>query len=178
MAGGVNRATSSLEIHQKQFRSHSGHDSEENPAEVWRDFQALEERRLPRAVAGKGSSSVRGGAPGRRAPAISKSVGATTGSGRIARFEESRAARTQVPPSAKDLKKIERGLKRGPEALELRTASRVAHLIEEECGVRHYASQAWRILRQLGRSCQRPEGRALERDEAKIRCGSRSAGRS
>ena len=38
-----------------------------------------------------------------------------------------------------------------------------AHLIEEECGVRYPASQAWRILRQLGWSCQRPVGRALER---------------
>ena len=74
--------------------------------------------------------------------------------------------------SAEDLQKIERGLKRGPEALGyetgLWTAWRVAHLIEEECGIRH-ASQAWRILRQLAWSCQRPTGRALERDEEKIR---------
>jgi putative transposase len=75
--------------------------------------------------------------------------------------------------SADDLKKIERGLKRGPEALgyetSLWTSWRVAHLIEEECGVRYHSSQAWRILRQLGWSCQRPTGRALERDEEKIR---------
>jgi transposase len=49
------------------------------------------------------------------------------------------------------------------------TALRVAHLIEDECGVRYHPSQAWRILRQLGWSCQRPVGRALERDEEKIR---------
>jgi 5-methylcytosine-specific restriction endonuclease McrA len=31
MAGGVNRgAMSNLEVHHKQFRSHSGHDSKEN----------------------------------------------------------------------------------------------------------------------------------------------------
>ena len=75
--------------------------------------------------------------------------------------------------SAEDLNKIEQGLKRGPEALgyetSLWTAWRVAHLIEEECGVRYHSSQAWRILRQLGWSCQRPTGRALERDEEKIR---------
>jgi transposase len=69
--------------------------------------------------------------------------------------------------SAEDLKKIQRGLKRGPEALGyetgLWTAWRVAHLIEEECGVRYLTSQAWRILRQLGLSCQRPVGRTLER---------------
>jgi transposase len=74
---------------------------------------------------------------------------------------------------AEDLQRIERGLKRGPEALGyetgLWTARRVAHLIEEECRVRYHASQAWRILRQLGWSCQRPTGRALERDEEKIR---------
>ncbi len=46
---------------------------------------------------------------------------------------------------------------------------RVAHLIEKECGVRYHAGHAWRILRQLGWSCQRPTGRALERDEEKIR---------
>jgi len=49
------------------------------------------------AAAGQGSSSVRGGAAGRRAPAIGESLGATTGSGRIAWFEESRARRTQAP---------------------------------------------------------------------------------
>jgi transposase len=42
-------------------------------------------------------------------------------------------------------------------------------LIEKECGVRYHAGHAWRILRQLGWSCQRPTGRALERDEDKIR---------
>ena len=71
-----------------------------------------------------------------------------------------------------DLPRIERSLKRGPQALgyetSLWTSSRVAHLIEHECGVQYDPSQAWRILRQLGWSCQRPTGRALERDEAKI----------
>jgi transposase len=74
--------------------------------------------------------------------------------------------------SREDLQKIERGLKRGPEALGyetgLWTAGRVANLIEQECGVHYHASQAWRILRQLGWSCQRPIGRALERDEGAI----------
>jgi transposase len=72
-----------------------------------------------------------------------------------------------------DLRRIERGLKRGPQVLgyetSLWTSWRVAHLIEQECGVKYHPSQAWRILRQLGWSCQRPAGRALERDEEKIR---------
>jgi transposase len=74
---------------------------------------------------------------------------------------------------AADLRRIERGLKRGPQALGYDTALwgvwRVAHLTESECRVRYHPSQAWRILRQLGWSCQRPVGRALERDETKIR---------
>ena len=72
-----------------------------------------------------------------------------------------------------DLRRIEGGLKRGPEALGyetgLWTSWRVAHLIEQECGVKYHPSQARRILRQLGWSCQRPVGRAQERDEEKIR---------
>ncbi len=73
---------------------------------------------------------------------------------------------------AEDRRRIERGLKRGPGALgyetSLWTSWRVAHLIEHECGVKYDPSQAWRILRKMGWSCQRPTGRALERDEAKI----------
>jgi hypothetical protein len=50
-----------------------------------------------------------------------------------------------------DLRRIEKGLKRGPEALgyetSLWTAWRVAHLIEQECGVKYHPVQAWRILR-------------------------------
>ena len=48
------------------------------------------------------------------------------------------------------------------------TSARVAHLIEQECGIEYHPGHVWRILRQLGWSCQRPTGRALERDEAAI----------
>lgn len=71
-----------------------------------------------------------------------------------------------------DLRRIERRLKRGPKALgyatELWTAARVAHLIEEECGVHYHPGHVWRLLRRMGWSCQRPSGRARERDEAAI----------
>ncbi len=70
-------------------------------------------------------------------------------------------------------RKIEQGLKQGPVALgygtSLWTSARVAHLIERECGVAYHPGHVWRILRQLGWSCQRPTGRALERNEEKIR---------
>jgi transposase len=72
-----------------------------------------------------------------------------------------------------DLRRIERGLKQGPEALGYEnrpwTSARVVHLIETECGVQNHPGHAWRILRQLGWSCQRPTGQARERDEAAIR---------
>ena len=42
-------------------------------------------------------------------------------------------------------------------------------LIEYRMGVRYHEDHVWRILRQLGWSCQRPTGRALERDEQNIR---------
>lgn len=75
--------------------------------------------------------------------------------------------------SGADLRRIEAALKRGPQALgydtSLWTAPRVAHLIEQECGVKYHPSHVWRILGRLGWSCQRPTGRALERDEAAIR---------
>jgi len=72
-----------------------------------------------------------------------------------------------------DRSRIVTGLKRGPEALGyetgLWTSWRVADLIERECGIRYSNVHVWRILRQLGWSCQRPVGRALERNEKAIR---------
>jgi transposase len=72
-----------------------------------------------------------------------------------------------------DLRRIERGLKRGPEALgydtSLWTAWRVADLIERECRVQYHPGHLWGLLRKLGWSCQRPMGRAFERDATAIR---------
>lgn len=86
-----------------------------------------------------------------------------------------RAGRAGRKPrlGARDRDRIKRALKRGPEHLGyetgLWTAVRVAHLIEQECGVQYHPGHVWRLLRQLGWSCQRPTGRALERDEMAIR---------
>src|SRR5712691_8240726 len=49
------------------------------------------------------------------------------------------------------------------------TASRMRALIEHETGVRYHEDHVWRILRKLNWSCQRPTGKALERDEQAIR---------
>lgn len=91
-----------------------------------------------------------------------------------------RAGRAGRKPrlTAADLRRIEAGLKLGPEALgygtSLWTALRVAELIERECGVKFSAGHVWRILRdELGWTPQRPTGRALERNETAIRAWKR-----
>lgn len=145
-----------------------------NAAGVRRDFQALEQRRL------RGARLLKNGVPqsevarqvGVHRQSVSRWAQQLEAAGQSGLRKAGRAGR-RPRLSAEDLQKIEHGLKRGPKALGyetgLWTAWRVANLIEGECGVRYHASQAWRILRQLGWSCQRPTGRALERDEEKIR---------
>jgi len=144
------------------------------PAGVRRDFAALEERRLQ--AAGLLQRGVSQSEVARRVGVHRQSVSQWAETLREkGRKGLRKAARAGRPPKlrAEDRKRIERGLKRGPEKLgygtSLWTSARVAHLIEEECGIRYASGHAWRILRQLGWSCQRPVGRALERDEEKIR---------
>lgn len=48
------------------------------------------------------------------------------------------------------------------------TIKRVRVLIERKFGVRYSPTHVWRLLGQLGFSRQKPERRALERDEASI----------
>ena len=148
-----------------------------NPKGVRRDSEALqklEERRfLAARLLGQGVPQAE---VARRVRASRQSVSRWAQhleqGGRRALRKAGRAGR-KPRLSATDLRRIERGLKRGPEALgyetSLWTSWRVAHLIETACGVHYHPSQAWRILQQLGWSCQRPVGRALERDEAKVR---------
>ena len=145
-----------------------------NPKGLRRDFDKLEERRL------LGACLLRQGVPqaevarqvGVHRQSVSRWAQQLEQGGRRALRKAGRAGR-KPRLNAADLRRIEQGLRRGPEALgyetSLWTAWRVAHLIETESGVRYHPSQAWRILRQLGWSCQRPVGRALERDEEKIR---------
>jgi len=145
-----------------------------NPAGVRRDFTAPEERRMEAARllrAGLSQSEV-----ARRVGVHRQSVS------RWAReLEESgvrglrKAKRTGRPPklSAAQLRDLERALMRGPEAFGFATrlwsARRVRDLIEYRTGVRYHEAHVWRILRKLNWTCQRPVGKALERDEQAIR---------
>jgi transposase len=85
-----------------------------------------------------------------------------------------RAGSTGRPPklTPAQLRDLARALQRGPEACGYATGlwtARVRDLIASRTGVRYHADHVWRILRKLGWTCQRPTGRALERDEAAIR---------
>lgn len=71
------------------------------------------------------------------------------------------------------LRRLERALLRGPQAFGYSTAlwtlERIASVIEKTCQVKYHRGHVWKILGRLGWSCQRPERRAKERDEALIR---------
>ena len=139
-----------------------------------RDFEALERRRMQAAELlqqGLSQSEV-ARQVGAHRQSVSEWAATVREKGKKGLRKAGRAGRRpRLRPE--DRKRIERGLKRGPEALgyetSLWTANRVAHLIERECGIQYHPGHVWRILRQLGWSCQRPTGRAMERDEEKIR---------
>jgi hypothetical protein len=84
--------------------------------------------------------------------------------------------------STEQISQIEHGLKRGPQALGyetcLWTANRVAHLIEQESRVSYHPGHVWKILRQLGWSCQRPAGRLWSAMRKPSSVGRKSAGRN
>lgn len=70
------------------------------------------------------------------------------------------------------LQRLEQDLQRGPQSLgystPLWTALRVADLIKRQTGIGFHPDHIYRLLQKLGWSCQRPVGRALERNEAAI----------
>ena len=143
------------------------------PAGMRRDFAALEARRLEAArLLKQGLSEAEVARQvGVHRQSVNRWATQLAAGGRAALKHPGRAGR-KPRLSAGDRRQIIAGLKRGPEALgwttSLWTAERVARLIKETCGVRYHPGHVWRILKQLGWSCQRPTGRALERDEAAI----------
>ena len=144
-----------------------------HPAGVKRDRVKLEQRRL------KAARLLQQGVPeaevarrvGVHRQSVNRWAKQLAQGGRAALKRAPRAGR---PPqlTAADRQRLVQGLKRGPEALGYRTslwtAWRVADLIERECGVKYSTVHAWRLLRALGWTPQRPAGRAMERNEAAI----------
>jgi transposase len=144
-----------------------------NAAGLRRDFDALSQRRLRAArwlESGVSQSEVARRA-GVHRQSVSRWARQLESEGRAGLKKAGRAGR-KPRLCADDLTRIVDGLKRGPQSLgydtALWTSARVAHLIEQECSIEYHPGHVWRILRQLGWSCQRPTGRALERDEAAI----------
>ena len=132
-----------------------------NPIGVRRDFEALEKRRMEAArLLRQGLSQ-----------SVSRWATELEGAGTAGLKKAGRAGRKPLLSDG-DRRKVESKLKQGAQArgytTELWTTSRVADLIEQECGVRYHPAHVWRLLQQLGWSCQRPGKRALERDEQKI----------
>lgn len=144
-----------------------------NPAGVKRNFDALEQRRLKAfALLKQGTRQAEVARQvGVHRQSVSRWAKQVEESGRAGLKKAGRAGRKPRLSEA-NLKAIERELKRGPQALgyetDLWTLARVADLIEQRCGVRFTVGHVWWLLGKLGWSCQRPTGRALQRDESSI----------
>lgn len=78
------------------------------------------------------------------------------------------------PPrlSAKQKRRLEQRLLAGPLAAgyktDLWTLQRIARLIKKHFHTEYHPGHVWKIMRALGWSCQKPERRATQRDEAAI----------
>src|ERR1700681_819785 len=140
-----------------------------NPKGVRRDFAGLEQRRLRAArLLEKGVIQSRVARQvGVHRQSVSRWAQQLEKRGRPGLQQAGRAGR-KPRLSALDLERIERALKRGPEAFGydtgLWTSARVADLIEQECGIAYHPGHVWRLLRQLGWRWPRPTGRGLGRD--------------
>lgn len=146
-----------------------------NPAGVKRDFKALEKRRLE-AIRLWEQSDLNQSEVARRLgvcrQTVSRWVGEFRAGGREALKKAGRAGRKpELTPA--DRERLEDLLLGGPEKLgyetPLWTCAPVAHLIEQEFGIPYHRGHVWKILDDLGWSCQRPVGRARERNEEEIR---------
>jgi transposase len=145
-----------------------------NPAGVKRNFDALETRRMKAArLLRQGISEAEvARRVGVHRQSVNRWAGQLAESG-VAGLKKAGRAGRKRRLTDDDLEKIKAALKRGPEILgyetSLWTAWRVADLIQRECGVKYHPGHVWKVLRALGWSCQRPTGRALERNEDAIR---------
>src|SRR3990172_8438702 len=140
---------------------------------VRRDFDALERRRFAAAkllAQGLNQSEISRLKVSNQA--VSQWARLLHGQGEKGLRQAGRAGRLPRLGSAEKAR-LEKRLEQGPQRLgyetSLWTSERVAELIRDEFGVRYHPGHVWKILVSLGWSCQRPVGRALERDEEAIR---------
>lgn len=146
-----------------------------NPAGVKRDFDALEQRRME-AIGLLKKGKLNQSEIARRLKVCRQTVSRWADEyGRGGKESLKKAGRAGRKPALTqgDLQRLGGLLKTGPEALgyetPLWTCWRVAHLIENEFNVKYHPGHVWKLLDGLGWSCQRPVGRARERNEEAIR---------
>lgn len=138
-----------------------------------RDFDALQKRRMRAAnLLRRGFTQARVAAKlGVSRQSVSRWVAMVEAEGPAGLRKAGRAGRRPGLDEAQRRKLIE-SLKAGAlvagYGTDLWTLKRVGRLIEEDTGLRYSESGVWHVLANLGFSCQRPVGRALERDEAVI----------
>lgn len=141
-----------------------------------RDFDELERRRMTAAkLLNRGISQAE---VARRVKVSRESVRRWSNQirqdGSLAALKKAGRAGRKPGLSAADLRRLETILRAGPEesgfANELWTLDRIADVIRKEFDAEYHSGHVWWILRRkLGWSCQRPVGRARERNEAAIR---------
>jgi transposase len=144
-----------------------------NPKGVERDFDQLEHRRLTAAKffdRGLSQSEVARKLGVHRQSANRWFV-AWAGGGSKALKQAGRAGRKpRLAP--RQFSQLETALKAGPQAhgfaTALWTTARVAQVIDQLTGIRYHPDHVCRLLQKLGWSCQRPTGRARQRDEPAI----------
>src|SRR5258708_11378338 len=146
-----------------------------NPAGVKRDFEALEKRHMKAVgLVEKGDLNQSEVAHRLRVcrQTVSRWVEQFKSGGKDALKKAGRAGRKPELTEA-DRARLQELLLKGPEQLgyetPLWTCARVAHLIENEFGIKYHRGHVWKVLDDLGWSCQRPVGRARERNEEEIR---------
>lgn len=84
------------------------------------------------------------------------------------RFSTGRPSTLTARQRKRIVKRLLHGAMANGFSTELWTISRVGALIHQLCNVQFHRSHVARLLHELGFSCQKPERRALERDEDKI----------
>jgi transposase len=85
------------------------------------------------------------------------------------RFSPGRPPRLTTAQKRRLVKILLKGAAGNGYRTDLWTLQRITDVIDNRFGVRYHRSHVARLLHGLGWSCQKPERRALERDEAAIR---------
>jgi len=141
---------------------------------VKRDHKEMEKRRLRAAkLFGKGCSSAEVAKRLEVARQVSHRWKQTWEAGGCAALGSKGAAGRKPKIDEQARQQITEALLAGPGSqghkTQLWTLPRVQALIHKLTGVSYHEGHVWRVLGSLGFSCQRPERRAIERDEEAVK---------